>query len=181
MLAVFVLAGATVVLARCRPACRALPRRLEHVTGGVLLALAVFLVSGQHLRPLLLAWSDPASLTEYASSPTPFWLAKLMDLGIIVPVATAAGLGLLRRAAWARRVGYPPLTAYTLLGVAVTAMGVVMNLHDGPDASPAVTGGFAAFTAVFAALTVALYRPLLARSERATSEALTGSGGRRHR
>ncbi len=180
LLAVFVLAGATVVIAwRAMPTrIPALPRRLERIAGGVLLALAVFLVAGRHLRPLLLAWSDPTSLTEYASSPTPFWLVKLMDLGIIVPIATATGVGLLRRAAWARRVMYPLLTAYTLLGVSVTAMGLVMNLHGDPDASLAMTGGFAAFTAVFAALTVALYRPLFARSEQTTPEARPDSGVR---
>lgn len=39
-------------------------------------------------------------------------------------------------------------------------MGVVMNLHADPDASPALTVGFASFTVAFAALTLALYRPL---------------------
>jgi len=164
LLAVFVLAEATVVLAwRAVPGrLPALPRRLERIAGGVLLGLAIFLVAGQHLRPLLLAWSDPASLTEYASSPTPFWLVKLMDLGIIVPIAAVTGMGLLRRAAWARRVMYPLLTAYTLLGVSVSAMGLVMNLHGDPDASLGMTGGFIGFAVVFAALTVALYRPLFA-------------------
>ncbi|MEV0900237.1 hypothetical protein [Actinoplanes sp. NPDC049802] len=165
LLAVFVLAEATFVLA-----WRAVPtdlppvsRRLELAAGGALLAVVVFLVFGQHLRPMLLAWSDPASLTEYASSPTPFWLVKLMDLGIVVPIAAITGIGLLRRAAWARRVAYPLLTAYALLGVSVTAMGVVMSLHADPDAAPGLTVGFLVFTAIFAGLAAALYRPLLRR------------------
>jgi hypothetical protein len=162
LLAVFLLAEATVVLAwRATPADLPAPsRRVERVAGGALLAVAVFLVFGQHLRPMLVAWSDPTSLTEYASSPTPFWLVKLMDLGIVVPVAAATGIGLLRRATWARRVAYPLLTAYALLGVSVTAMGVLMNLHADPDASVALTAGFALFTVAFTALTAALYRPL---------------------
>ncbi|MEV1143789.1 hypothetical protein [Micromonospora sp. NPDC049799] len=103
LLAVFLLAEATLVLGwRAVPAdLPAPPRRVERVAGGVLVAVAVFLVFGLHLRPMLVAWSDAASLTEYASSPTPFWLVKLMDLGIVVPVATVTGIGLLRRAAWA--------------------------------------------------------------------------------
>lgn len=163
LLTVFLLAEATVVLAwRTVPTpLPAPPRRVERVAGAALLAVAVFLVLGLHLRPMLLAWTDPASLAEYASSPTPFWLVKLMDLGIVVPLATATGLGLLRRAPWARRLAYPLLTAYTLLGVSVTAMGVLMNLHADPDASLGLTAGFAGFTAVFAILTGALYRPLL--------------------
>jgi hypothetical protein len=60
----------------------------------VLLLVAAFLVFGQHLRPMIIAWRDPASLTEYASSPTPFWMVKLMDLGIIVPAAVLTAIGL---------------------------------------------------------------------------------------
>jgi hypothetical protein len=45
---------------------------------------------------MLLAWTDLSSLTQNASSPTPFWIVKLMDLGIIAPAATATGVGLLR-------------------------------------------------------------------------------------
>jgi hypothetical protein len=162
LLVVFLLAEATTVLGwRAVPTDLPAPsRRLERIAGGALLAVAVFLVFGQHLRPMLTAWSDPTSMTEYASSPTPFWLVKLMDLGIVVPIAAATGIGLLRRAVWARRVAYPLLTAYTLLGVSVTAMGVVMNVHADPDASVALTAGFAVFTAAFAALTVALHSSL---------------------
>ncbi len=175
LLAVFLLAEATVVLAwRATPPDLPAPsRRVERVAGGALLAVAVFLVFGQHLRPVLLAWTDPASLTEYVSSPTPFWLVKLMDLGIVAPIATAVGIGLLRRAPWAGRVAYLLLTAYTLLGVSVTAMGVVMNLHADPDASVTLTAGFAIFTVAFAALTAALYRPLLARRADGSRHPLT--------
>lgn len=168
LLAVFVLAEATVVLAwRAVPAALPAPsRRVERVAAGALLAVAAFLLIGLHLRPMLLAWTDPASLTEYASSPTPFWLVKLMDLGIVVPAAVTVGIGLLRRTPWARRVAYLLLAAFTLLGASVTAMGVVMNLHGDPDASLALTAGFAAFTVTFAVLTAALLRPLLARPGR---------------
>lgn len=166
LLAVFVLGWITVLLA-----WRAVPRdlpppaaRLERTAGIVLLLLAAFLVFGLHLPTMLTAWRDPAELTEYASSPTPFWLVKLMDLGIIVPGAAAIGAGLLRHAGWARRLIYPLLTGYSCLGVSVTAMAVVMILDADPDASPAVAAGFAAFTLAFAALTVLLYRALPART-----------------
>jgi hypothetical protein len=110
---------------------------------------------------MLVAWSDPGSLVEYASSPTPFWLVKLMDLGIVVPAALAAGIGLARGAGWALRVAYPLLTAYTFLGLSVTGMALLMNLREDPDASPGLAVGFAVFAAVFAAVTALLYRPLL--------------------
>ncbi|MFG2058595.1 hypothetical protein ACGFI9_31680 [Micromonospora sp. NPDC048930] len=109
LLTIFLLAEALVVLGwRSIPARLPAPSaRLERAASLALLAVAVFLVFGQHLRPMLLAWQDPARLTEYASSPTPFWMVKLMDLGIVVPAAVAAGVGLLRaprgRAGWRTR------------------------------------------------------------------------------
>jgi hypothetical protein len=162
LLTVFVLAEAVGVLA-WRRMPEVLPRasvRLERTAGAVLLAVALFLVVGLHLPTILAAWSDPSSLTEYASSPTPFWLVKLMDLGIVVPAAVATGVGLLRGAAWARRVVYPLLTGYTCLGASVASMAVVMLVEQDPDASPALAAGFVGFALAFAVLTVALYRGL---------------------
>ena len=99
LLAVFVLAEVVVVLSlRAMPSDLPSPsRRLQRTAGWVLLVLAVFLVVGLHLPTMLTAWTDPQSLTQYASSPTPFWLVKLMDLGIIVPAAVAVGV---RPPAW---------------------------------------------------------------------------------
>jgi hypothetical protein len=99
-------------------------------------------------------------MTEYASSPTPFWMVKLMDLGIIVPVAVATGIGMLRGAAWAPRVMYPLLTAYSCLGCSVAAMALVMVRRNDPDASVSLLVVFVGFALLFAGLTAAAYRPL---------------------
>ncbi|GAA4580155.1 hypothetical protein GCM10023176_59170 [Micromonospora coerulea] len=165
LLTVFLLAEALVVLGwRAIPAHLPPPSpRLERTAGVTLLVVAAFLVLGQHLRPMLIAWQDPAQLTEYASSPTPFWMVKLMDLGIIVPAAVATGIGVLRHAPWARRMMYALLTGYSCLAVSVAAMGVVMNVNGDPDASPALATGFGFFALVFVTLTAALYRPLFRR------------------
>ena len=162
LLTVFLLAEALVVLGwRAIPAHLPSPSaRLERTAGATLLLVAAFLVLGQHLRPMLIAWQDPVRLTEYASSPTPFWMVKLMDLGIIVPAAVATGIGVLRHAPWARRMMYTLLTGYSCLAVSVAAMGVVMNVNGDPDASPALAVGFGFFALVFVTLTAALYRPL---------------------
>ena len=165
LLNVFVLAEAATVLSWL-----AIPRdlpplapRLERTTGIVLLLVAVFLVLGQHLPSLLTAWQDPSALTEYSSSPTPFWMVKLMDLGIIVPVAITAGIGLFTGARWAHRIVYPLLTGYACLAASVAAMAVVMNLNADPDASLGLTTGFLVFAMIFIGLAVALYRPLFHR------------------
>src|SRR6185503_12031923 len=57
-------------------------RRLDRLAAGVLFAVAGFLVL-QHLPSFVDALRDSPSRVEYLSSPTPFWLVKLMDLGIV--------------------------------------------------------------------------------------------------
>ncbi|GGM21306.1 hypothetical protein GCM10011608_02470 [Micromonospora sonchi] len=165
LLTVFLLAEALLVLGwRATPAQLPPPSpRLARTAGVTLLVLAAFLVFGQHLRPMLIAWQDPSRLTEYASSPTPFWMVKLMDLGIIVPAAVATGIGVLRHAPWARRMIYTLLTGYSCLAVSVAAMAVVMIANGDPDASPALAVGVGLFALVFVTLIAALYRPLLRR------------------
>jgi hypothetical protein len=164
-LAVVVLAQAAVVLAARGPRLPRPGRRLERAAAITLLLEAVFLVVGLHLPTMVTAWRDPGALADYASSPTPFWLVKLMDLGIVVPASIAAGVGLLRGAAWARRLMHTLLTACTCLGASVTAMAVMMLLHDDPGASAMLAVGFAGFTLVFAGLTAAALRSLAAGSE----------------
>jgi hypothetical protein len=177
LLAVFVLAEATVVLA-WRYAPHELPPlspALERTAGVALVAVAAFLVIGLHLPSMLTAWREPAALTEYASSPTPFWLVKLMDLGILVPAAVTTGIGVLRHAGWARRAMYLMLTAYTCLAVSVAAMGAVMVVAGDPDASAGLTAGFVGFALGFLGLTTALYRPLFARTAGARNATGRGS------
>jgi hypothetical protein len=161
LLAVVVLGEAAVVFGlRALPRQLPVARRIERAAGIALLAVAAFLVLGLHLPTMLTAWSDPSALTQYASSPTPFWLVKLMDLGVVVPAAVTTGVGLLRAAPWARRAAYALLTGYDCLAVSVTAMAVLMLVKDDPDASAGLAVGFGLVTAVLVALTVALYRPL---------------------
>lgn len=62
---------------------------------------------------MVTAWQDPSGLTEYSSSPTPFWMVKLMDLEIIVPATPVTGSGVLRGRPEARWAIYAMLTRYT--------------------------------------------------------------------
>ncbi|MFN8195284.1 MAG: hypothetical protein U0R80_13490 [Nocardioidaceae bacterium] len=160
-LVVFVVAEAVTVLG-CRrmPATIALPARTRRLAGWVLVGVAAFLVIGLHLRTMLTAWSDPRSMTEYASAPTPFWMVKLMDLGIVVPLALVAGIGLLRGSLAAARLAYPILSAYVCLAASVTAMALVMLVHDDPDASWGLALGFGFFAVALAGVVVTAYRPL---------------------
>jgi CHASE2 domain-containing sensor protein len=89
-----------------------------------------------------------------------FWLVKFMDLGIVVPIAAATGIGLLRGRSWANRLAFAMIGGYALLAASVTGMAIAMQLNDDPSASLANTIVFAAFFLAFGALAFALYLPL---------------------
>ena len=181
LLAVFVLAEAVLVLGwRSLPdEPPALGRGLRRIAALALFLVAVFLVLGLHLRTMVLAWQDPGRMTEYVSSPTPFWLVKLMDLGIIVPAALVLGVGLWRNRAWATRPAYVLLTGYTGLAVSVGAMALLMNVRHDPDASLGLAAGFGVFALIFVLLTGRLYRPLVPRADGPGKRDQRPRGGRR--
>jgi hypothetical protein len=171
-LGIFVLAG-IVLVGAWRTAADARPtvsRRLARVAGWVLVAIAAFLLFGLHLPGLLDAWRDQPTSAEYLQSPTSFWLVKMMDLGIVVPIATATGIGLLRGRAWADRLTFAMIGGYAVLATSVTGMAITMQVNNDPDASVANVIVFAAFSMALAVLAVALYRPLFRRAVPAPSE-----------
>jgi len=158
----FLLGGATAITGWNAVDADRLPvmsRALQRLAAGVLFAVVVFLV-GQHVPSFLDALRDTPTRVEYVSSPTPFWLVKLMDLGIVVPASIVTGIGVVRGGAWAGRLVYAIVGAYALIGASVAGMGITMYVNDDPDASLAVAAGFTLFALVFAALAVVLYRPL---------------------
>jgi hypothetical protein len=182
LLMVFVLAEAAVVMGwRNLPEdLPALPERVRRAAALALFLMALFLAVGLHLRTMLLAWQDPGRITEYASSPTPFWMVKLMDLGIVVPASVVASVGLWRGAAWAGRAGYVILTGGTGLAISVTSMAVLMNVRHDPDASLPLAAGFGVFAVAFVLLVGVLYRPLVvpaARGPKTSGSASPGPAG----
>ena len=165
-LAIFVLAG-VVLVAAWRLAAEAQPTvsgRLARVAGWVLVAIAAFLLLGLHLSGLLDAWKDEPTKSEYLLNPTSFWLVKMMDLGIVVPIATATGIGLLRGRPWADRLAFAMIGGYAVLATSVTGMAITMQVNGDPDASLANVVVFGAFSFAFAVLAIALYRPLFGRA-----------------
>jgi hypothetical protein len=137
--------------------------RLGRAYAVVLAVVAAYLVFGLHLPSLVDALRDEPTRTEYVSSPTPFWLVKLMDLGIVAPVAVMTAVGLWRRSARALAPAYAVVGGFTLLAASVTGMAVTMYRHGDPDASLPTVAVFALFTLVFAGVTATLYRPLFTR------------------
>lgn len=165
LLTTFILAGASALSAWRLVDQAALPpssRRADRFAAIGLLFIVAFIVLGLHLSSYLDAVSDTPRRNEYLSSPTPFWLVKLMDLGIIVPIAIAVAVGLLRRRAWARTPAYALFGGYALLGTSVAGMAITMKLNDDPDASVGVLVGAVIMAGLLIALAYARFRPLFA-------------------
>lgn len=187
LLTLFILGAVVTVLAWRAIDARRLPpisHTLERTTGAALLVLAVFLTLGLHVPSLIDAMAAEPTAVEYTSSPTAFWIVKLMDLGIIVPAATAVGVGLLRGAAWAHKASYAIVGGYALLSAAVTGMAVVMYANADPDASLVTIVAFGLFTIVAMWLAARLYRPLFLTAQLArasdrpdASHTATGAAG----
>jgi hypothetical protein len=178
LLGVFVLAGAIAVRAWNSVSAAQLPAtspRTYRAAGVLLLAIAVFVVVGLHLPTYLDAMRDHPSAVQYLSSPTPFWLVKLMDLGIVVPAAVAVGIGALRHREWARKPVYAILGAYALIGASVAAMAITMVLRADPDASMASLIGMTLLAVVLAAVTWYVYRPLFRRVSAQSGPSAPGS------
>ncbi len=133
--------------------------RLRTVLVWVLFALAAFLALGLHLPGIADTLAGPPYGIEYIQSPTVFWVVKLMDLGIVVPLAVATGLGVRRRARWADRAVYGVIGWGALLGSAVAGMAIVMQVNGDPAASAANTIVFGLFALAFLLLAGRLFLP----------------------
>jgi hypothetical protein len=93
---------------------------------------------------------------EYAESPSAFWTVRIVDLGFIVPVCLATGVGLWRGSATAIKAAYGVAAFMMLQAAAVLAMGAVMLWRQDPTASPALIYALAPLTLALAALTARL-------------------------
>jgi hypothetical protein len=162
-LALIVLGGALAVVAWGAVDVTDLPeptRRMRRRVGVLLLTVATFLVVGLHLGGLLDAWQAVPTSPEYLAGPTPFWVVKTMDLGLVVPVAVAVAVGLLRNAAWARKPAYAILSWCTFLGASVAGMAIMMLVDGADGARLGMAVPFTAFAVAAAGFMVAFYRPL---------------------
>jgi hypothetical protein len=103
---------------------------------------------------------------EYAESPSAFWTVRIVDLGFIVPVCLAAGIGLWRGSATAVKAAYGVAAFMTLQAAAVLAMGAVMLWHRDLTASPALVSALAPLTLALAAFTARLLASYARGAER---------------
>jgi hypothetical protein len=120
----------------------------------------MFLTVDLHLPGLVDAWADQPTSAEYLADPVVFWLVKFMDLGVVVPLLVATGIGLLRARDWATRIAYGAVGWTALLGSSVAGMAIVMQATGDPAGSTANTIAFGSFAAIALWMTSRFYRLL---------------------
>jgi hypothetical protein len=137
-------------------------RRAARWSGGVLLALGALLFL-RYLPGLIDLMGGEPSVPEYLENPTTFFLIALMDLGVFLPAAVGAGIALRGEAPWARKAMYGIVAWFALVGVAVAAMTITMQVNDDPAASVGQTATFVVAAVVFVALALRVHWPLFGR------------------
>lgn len=162
LLGLFVLCGLIMLMAVRVPApgIGSPSRRLNRIIGVYLLLVSAFLVFGLHLPGLLAVWrGEPTA--EYLADPGLFWLVKMMDLGLIVPIAILVGILLLRTPQRVGLLRYGMTGWAALLASSVAGMAVVMQTTGDPAASGIVTVAFSVFALLAIVLAVLVHRPLI--------------------
>ena len=156
------LSGALVLWAWQRSGIVPLPsttRRQRQVRGLLLLAFAGFVVL-RYAPGLVGAWTGHPIDAEFAQAPTFYWSIFLLDLGVVVPLAAAAGSESLAGTRSADRAALAVLGWFALVPPSVVAMALVMLAREDPNASWASVGVLTAACVVFGAVAVVAFRPL---------------------
>ncbi len=138
-------------------------REGDRVLPWVLVGVAAFIGLGRWLPSLADAMRDHPVGATYLDNPTAYWLVAFLDLGVVVPAAVAAAVGLWRGSSWARTAAWAVVGWFSLVPASVAAMAVTMQLRHDPLATLAST---LVLTSVGLVLTLAaafLYVSLLRR------------------
>jgi hypothetical protein len=128
-----------------------------------LLALAAF---GRYV-PALADWmSGTPQDTGYLAGPSFSWTVALLDLGVFLPLTACACVGLIRGLPWATKALLAVVGWFALVGPAVAAMAITMQVRDDPAASIGNTVLMSVLGVVLVVLAVVVYRPLVRRGGR---------------
>jgi len=138
-----------------------LPRRRAAALGKVALPALAFLAFSRYLPILADVMDGEPRDAGYVAGPTFFWTIATLDLGVFLPATIATCAGLVRGSAWAPRALYLVGGWFGLVGPAVAAMAIAMYVNDDPTASAGDAAFMTLLGLAFAALALALYRPLL--------------------
>jgi len=137
----------------------------RHRGVGLVLAVLGFVTFVRYV-PALADWmsANPAD-DVYLAGPGFAWTIATLDLGVFLPATVAACIGLFRGELWAQKLTYAVVGWYGLVGVAVAAMAITMDVNDDPNASGGNTVLMVTLGVAFALLAFAVYRPLARRAD----------------
>ena len=164
-LTMFVLSGSLLVVAWDRIRFEDLPKttqRRTRIAAVVLFLLAAFTIS-RYISALLGTVTGEEIPAEFAADRTMYWLIFLLDLGIIVPVTVAAGIGLLLDRVWAWKAVYGIVGWFALVPISVAAMQITMLINNDPHSSVETLVVLSTAAVAFSAVAVWLFRPLFSQ------------------
>jgi hypothetical protein len=133
--------------------------RTERLIGRRLLPAAAFLVFVRY-APALADWmSASPTAKDYVAGPGFSWTIALLDLGVALPATVAVCVGCRSNAAWARRALYALMAWFALVGAAVAAMAIAMQVSHDPAMTAPQMVAMIALGGALAGLATALYVP----------------------
>jgi hypothetical protein len=154
---------------------------VERLAGRWLLPAAAVLVFIRYPAGLADWMSAEPTAEDYLAGPTFGWTIALLDLGVALPATVAVCVGYRRAAETARRGLYAILGWYALVGAAVAAMAVAMQLRDDPAMTVGQMASMSILGALLVALAVATYAALVRSGRLSRRRESHGRGGRRPR
>lgn len=125
------------------------------------------------------AFATAADAIGYADAPSGFWIVRIVDLGFIVPISLATGVGLWRANTTAIKAAYGVTAFLVLQATSVLAMGIIMLLDHDPSATPLLVLVLAPISLGLAALTGMLFASGLEAAQSAPSTWGDYSGAQR--
>jgi hypothetical protein len=139
-------------------------RRRDRLIGRIVLPLLALLAFVRYVPALADAMSSTPESAGYLAGPAFFWAIALLDLGIFLPATIATCVGLDRGKPWSHKALYLVAGWFGLVGTAVAAMAIAMQINDDPSASVGNTIATTVLGVTFVVLAIAVYRPLRRRS-----------------
>jgi len=163
VLALGVIRAAWAAVGRERPAPQS--RDSDRRRIWVMLGVAGFIALGRWLPAVLDLMTGQPTSPDFLENPTAYLLIGVLDLGLVVPAAIVAAVGLARGAQSARTAAYAVIGWFALVPASVAAMSITMWLNDDPNADSATMALFVVAAVVFTAGAALLYRPLFAADQ----------------
>ena len=135
-------------------------RPSDRMRAMVLVTLAGFILVGRWLPALIELVEGTPALADFRENPTSFLLIGWLDLGIVVPAAITAAVGLLRGAPWARKAAYAVIAWFAFVPASIAAMAITRVVNGDSNADTGTMWVFAVAGALFTVGAAALFTPL---------------------